>query len=229
MGIQGLIPLLERASKNTNISELSGLVAAVDVYVWIHRACYGCGHKIYLGEETNQYVEYCLNRAQMLMRAGIKPILVFDGQNLPAKKSTDTNRQMTKHNIKQRINLFLSEGNDVKAKELMRSCVEVTQEMANKVMKALRDNHIDYIVAPYEADAQLAYLVNNGFADFVITEDSDLLVYNCRLCFFKMDSNGNGKLVDLSLMNQCLGNSFNVDKFRHMCILSGIFKYFQLF
>lgn len=33
------------------------------------------------------------------------------------------------------------------------------------------------IVAPYEADAQLAYLVKEGLADFVITEDSDLLAF----------------------------------------------------
>ena len=35
---------------------------------------------------------------------------------------------------------------------------------------------MQYLVAPFEADAQLAYLNLNGFADFVITEDSDLLV-----------------------------------------------------
>lgn len=46
---------------------------------------------------------------------------------------------------------------------------------------------IPYIVAPYEADAQLAFLVSEGYADFAITEDSDLLVYGCKevkLLFF---------------------------------------------
>ncbi len=185
------------------------------------RACYGCADQIFCREDTDKYVVYCLNRAQMLIKAGIKPILVFDGQNLSAKESTDLKRKITRHNTRQKINLLLSEGNQTKAKELMRTCVEVTYNMAKKVINALRDNGIDYIVSPFEADAQMAYLVNNGFADFVITEDSDLLVYKCRLCFFKLDSNGNGKLVDLSLLSQCLGNNFDSDKFRHMCILSG--------
>ena len=36
------------------------------------------------------------------------------------------------------------------------------------------------IVAPYESDAQMAFLVKRGYADFVLTEDSDLLAYGCK-------------------------------------------------
>ena len=36
------------------------------------------------------------------------------------------------------------------------------------------------MVAPYEADAQLAYLTKNGLAQAVITEDSDLLAFGCK-------------------------------------------------
>ena len=39
------------------------------------------------------------------------------------------------------------------------------------------------IVAPYEADAQLAYLEMQGITQFTITEDSDLLIYGCRKVF----------------------------------------------
>ena len=38
---------------------------------------------------------------------------------------------------------------------------------------------VEYIVAPYEADAQLAFLALNGLVSAVITEDSDLLAYGC--------------------------------------------------
>ena len=34
-------------------------------------------------------------------------------------------------------------------------------------------------MAPYEADAQLTYLQKEGIVDFVITEDSDMLVFGC--------------------------------------------------
>lgn len=39
---------------------------------------------------------------------------------------------------------------------------------------------IECIVAPYEADAQLAYLCKENMVDLVITEDSDLLVFGCQ-------------------------------------------------
>ena len=39
---------------------------------------------------------------------------------------------------------------------------------------------VPYVVAPYEADAQLAYLEKEGIVDGIITEDSDLLVFGCK-------------------------------------------------
>ena len=40
--------------------------------------------------------------------------------------------------------------------------------------------NVQYIVSPYEADAQMAYMVEKGQVDFAITEDSDLLAYGCQ-------------------------------------------------
>jgi len=38
---------------------------------------------------------------------------------------------------------------------------------------------VDCIVAPHEADAQLAFLNRQGIAQVVITEDSDLILFGC--------------------------------------------------
>ena len=38
---------------------------------------------------------------------------------------------------------------------------------------------MEFVVAPYEADAQMAFLARNGDVDLVITEDSDLIAYGC--------------------------------------------------
>ena len=35
-------------------------------------------------------------------------------------------------------------------------------------------------MSPYESDAQITFLVNNGYADLAITEDSDILAYGCK-------------------------------------------------
>ena len=53
----------------------------------------------------------------------------------------------------------------------------------------------DCIVAPYEADAQLAFLSLAGIADLIISEDSDLAPFGCDKLLCKMDITGNGILV----------------------------------
>ena len=47
-------------------------------------------------------------------------------------------------------------------------------------MQVCRARGVDCIVAPYEADAQLAYLNKAGIAQIIITEDSDLLLFGCE-------------------------------------------------
>jgi exonuclease-1 len=52
--------------------------------------------------------------------------------------------------------------------------------MALDVIKALHIIGVDVLVAPYEADAQLAYLSKINVAQIVITEDSDLIPFGCE-------------------------------------------------
>ena len=50
---------------------------------------------------------------------------------------------------------------------------------------------VDFVVAPYEADSQLAFLASiptcRGGVSAVITEDSDLVPYGCPRTLFKCD------------------------------------------
>lgn len=46
-------------------------------------------------------------------------------------------------------------------------------------MQALKAIGVEYVVAPYEADAQMAHMALTGQVQGVITEDSDLLAYGC--------------------------------------------------
>lgn len=66
------------------------------------------------------------------------------------------------------------------ARTQMRRSVDVTHKMALELIKECRKINVDCIVAPYEADAQLAYLNRKGIAQVVITEDSDLLLFGCN-------------------------------------------------
>lgn len=122
------------------------------------------------------------------------------------------------------IDGLLKKGDKKQAYEMMRRCVDITPEMAKKVIDACREKNIDYIVAPYEADAQIAYLMKKGIGHFVVTEDSDLLLFGCDYVVLKLDRDFNGQLIRRRKINDCLGPkslNYNFEKFRRMCILSG--------
>ena len=45
------------------------------------------------GENTDRYVVYAMKLVDMLLHYNIKPILVFDGRNLPSKAHTEAKRR----------------------------------------------------------------------------------------------------------------------------------------
>jgi hypothetical protein len=89
-------------------------------------------------------------------------------------------------------------------------------EHAPVVLQALMEIHVKFVVAPYEADAQMAYLVKASFADIVITEDSDLLAYGCPEVLFKLDKTGECdhiRLADMPFNRTLSFVSFDHDNF----------------
>lgn len=81
--------------------------------------------------------------------------------------------------------------------------LEITHEIVNKLIVELRSQKVQFLIAPYEADAQLAYLYQKGEIDLVLTEDSDLLLFGANKCFFKMDLTGKGLEIDLTDLPKC--------------------------
>ncbi|XP_018011385.1 exonuclease 1 isoform X2 [Hyalella azteca] len=224
MGITGLLPFVKKASRPCFLHEFAGKVAAVDAYCWLHKGAFSCADKLGRGEDTDGYVVYVMKLVRLLVSHHIKPIMVFDGCNLPSKAGTEAERRESRAKNRALAKEMLREGRVREAREFFQRCVDVTSKMARAVMKACRELNVDCIVAPYEADAQLAYLANEGFADVVITEDSDLLVFGCEKVIFKMDSLGGGILVEQEKLHVALGlppDRFSLDLFRNMCILSG--------
>lgn len=57
---------------------------------------------------------------------------------------------------------------------------------------------VNFIVAPFEADAQLAYMFNKKQIDCVVTEDSDLVAYNCTKIIKGLKFNGQCQYIDLT-------------------------------
>jgi exonuclease 1 len=119
---------------------------------------------------------------------------------------------------------LLRNGNIKAANECFKKAVDVSPVMAKELMKKLDEMKVEYMVAPYEADAQLSFLCKTNYVHAIITEDSDLLPYECPRVFLKMDKYGNGEeiqLKNIGLNEELNFISFNHEMFIRMCVLSG--------
>lgn len=224
MGIAGLLPLLKSICKEKHVSTYSGCTVAVDAYSWIHRGIYGSALDIYLNNPTRKYLDFCITRAKLLLDCKVKPILVFDGDRLPIKAEKEASRHMSRSQARDQVEHALKRGDRSTAWQYANKCVDVTPEMARELIIELQQHGIDYIVAPYEADAQMAYLFHSGMIDAVITEDSDLILFGCRKILFKMQADGTVSEFSMDRITQvkdCDLRNFSLDMIRHMCILSG--------
>ncbi|KAM9726397.1 exonuclease 1 isoform 1-T2 [Menidia menidia] len=223
MGISGLLQFIKDAGEPVSVKKYKGRTVAVDTYCWLHKGAFSCAEKLAKGEPTDQYVWYCMKFVDMLLNFGVKPILVFDGRNLPSKQEVEKARRERREVNLQKGRKLLREGKLSEARDCFTRCVNITPAMAHNLIKAARARGVDCVVAPYEADSQLAFLSKAGLADAVITEDSDLLAFGCKTVILKMDKQGNGLEIDQSNLGRCrsLGNVFTEEKFRYMCILAG--------
>jgi exonuclease-1 len=140
------------------------------------------------------------------------------------KQDVEATRRASREENKKKGMAFLAEGNLSAANDCFAKAVDVTTEMAVRLIRVLQAQGVECIVAPYEADAQLAYLSITDYVDVIITEDSDLLPFGAKTVFFKMDKLGEGQEVVLADLQQCQQPRFagwTHEQFLHMCILSG--------
>lgn len=174
-----------------------------------------------------------MSRLEQLVQNGIIPYVVFDGADLPNKQKTNDKRKEFEIVFvlmirKRQQNLLIAQqlenqGKITEAQEYYYKSIDITPDLYLPIIRRLRLLNISFVVAPYEADAQLGFLSRNNYVDFVITEDGDSLVYGCRCVLFKLD-NGMGDEIDMNRLSQCQSLDFcgwTHDMFTYMCVLSG--------
>lgn len=196
-----------------------------------------------------RYIDYAMHRVRLLQHYRIQPYIVFDGGPLPAKKGTEADRKKRRDENLARANVLAAQGKHSQAREYYVKCIDVTPQMAYQfikvrdiaglvsdfvlmalTLKALRAESVPYVVAPYEADAQLAYLEHTGLVDGILTEDSDLLVFGCKQVLLKLDvvASTVSCISRSDFASVASGSSGGISlfgwsdlQFRHMAILSG--------
>ena len=226
MGISGLLMALSDCKKRKHIKEYADKTVGIDISCWLHKGVYSCSDKICKGINTTRYVDYCIKNIKILQRHHVTPLVVFDGGLLPAKAGTEKHRQ-EKRNMALKEAMAAEKRNDYRlARQYYVRAVDVTPYMCRKLMDKLDEMAVTYVVAPYEADAQLAFLARTGQVDAVISEDSDLLTYGCRRVLYKWDrDSGIGDEIDehYAMLNakKLDMRHWTKDQFLTMCIFAG--------
>jgi len=221
----GLLEHLRSITEKKHLSEYRGLRAAVDAHCWLHRAKFCCITELASGIDTDKFISYCMDMVNLLLAHGIKPLIVFDGRQLPAKCEKNEERRLARENSRLLSDEAMTNGDEALAYSFMKKCVGVSSKMVRQLIDVLKSKGIEYMVSPYESDAQLAFLSRTKLIDLVITEDSDAIVYGCLRTLFKLNrDNAMGDEIfrkNMGCVTELSFSNWSDDQFKLFCCLSG--------
>ena len=224
MGISGLLPLLKSIQKHCTLKKFAGQTIGIDAYGWLHRGTVACAIELALEKPTTKYVDFAVGRVRMLLDFGVVPYLVFDGDNLPNKAGTNRERRKRREESKALGLELYKSGKMAQAHQELQKAAEVTPLMARELIEELKKFNVQYIVAPFEADAQLVYLEEKGIINGILSEDSDMLVFGAERLITKLNQYGECieiERADFPLCKEVSLTGWTDAMFRRMAILSG--------
>jgi exonuclease-1 len=236
MGVAGLHSFVKSiVQSGVSLSEFCGQTLAIDASAWLHRGLFVCPLDVLAGQPTDRFLDQPLKLIATFEKYGVRPLFVFDGAVLPMK-SGDERRELRSKALEEGLELLRS-GHESEATSKLAKAAKVQPWMAMRLIDELRHRGLPFVVAPYEADPQLAFLVREGHCAAAISEDSDLLPYGCPLTMYKLDlESATGQLVkfdDLRSAEDDKGShlfegewvgewdAWRAGLFAELCVLSG--------
>ena len=233
MGINNLLRTLKSITLQKHLKEYKNKRVAIDGYCWLHKSIFTIGTSI-LEEKIDitPCIYYFKRKIFKLLQYNITPIVVFDGAKIPIKKNEEERRRKNRNELLKESEKYMKMNDKYQASKIKIKAFDISPQFAYEFIKILKEYNIEYIVAPYEADIQLAYLSKINYVDFIITEDSDLIALGCKCILYKLgqDDNDTGYEICYDNLKKCDCfdfSCFNDDKFLSFCILCGC-DYFKI-
>ncbi|KAH7467086.1 Exonuclease 1 [Phytophthora ramorum] len=228
MGVQGLLPVLKSVTDQVHVSKYAGKTVGIDASGWLYKGAYSCPVDLVLGRPTDAYLNFSIQQIKLLQEHNITPILVFDGAPLPAKAQENAARRRSRADWKLKAKKLVQEQDgDADNRAVFSTCtraLSVSNDMVMRLIGVLRRMNITFYVAPYEADAQLAFLSRQKIIDVVISDDSDCVPYGVKTVLFKFSQDGWGS----ELKRRSLGANEELsfvgwveEMFIQLCVLAG--------
>lgn len=129
---------------------------------------------------TTSHLSGILYRNSSMIEKGIKPIYIFDGKAPELKSDTQAKRREVREEAEQIYKEALKEGDTEKARKYAMRSSKLSAEIIESSKKLLTYMGIPYVDAKGEGEAQAAYLVANGDAYAVASQDYDCLLFGAK-------------------------------------------------
>jgi len=180
-----------RDEDRVEIRSLPDKRVVVDTSSWVHKFD-GVWEVAYARTSSPTYPHHALRHSfsgkiRALKSLGLHLIFVFDGKCPNMKKRTrrvrDKNSLSAREKYCARVGQIKSTGESVSDEErngllkLRRQMARPTPEDYATLRQWMEDNNVEYVQAPFEADAQMKQMIVEGRATAAITEDGDLVVF----------------------------------------------------
>ncbi|ELA46481.1 hypothetical protein VCUG_02025 [Vavraia culicis subsp. floridensis] len=218
MGIKGLLPIVSPCLKKRHISAFKNHRIGIDGHSWLHCILPSIALQLYNNVRTHLHHDIFLKRIQGVRKHGVIPVVVFDGDSLPSKCVINERRRTKREEARRMAEIEMSKGNVRDAMRYMAGSISISREMVAEIAQFLKQNDVEVIISPYESDAQLSYLQRINYIHSIMTEDSDLIVYNCNNILYKY-ANNHVMHYERSVFRE--KNDFLCDNLLDVCILSG--------
>ena len=121
-----------------------------------------------------------LYRNSSMIEKDIKPIYIFDGKAPELKSETQAKRREVRDEAEQMYKEALKAGDTEKARKFAMRSSKLSPEIIESSKKLLTLMGIPYVEAKGEGEAQAAYLVANGDAYAVASQDYDCLMFGAK-------------------------------------------------
>jgi len=163
-------------------SYLEGKVVAIDALPTIYEMLATIRDRRggYLHDSKGRITSHLVglfNRTSRMLATGIRPIYVFDGPPHPLKTRELEIRKERKEEAFQKYVEAVRRGDYETAKKYAKQAMAVTDELVESAKQLLQLFGIPIIQAPYDGEAQAAYIVTKGEAYAVASPDYDSFLF----------------------------------------------------
>lgn len=164
-------------------------------------------------QQQVEYISKCINFllqriTYLTSECNVRILLVLDGSTPPIKQTVVSDRRDKRRKaVEERDSEFSPQqlqqqnGKEVEAIATEKQAFsrisaskragsgidpKLRSMLHSRLLDELRSHSLPLLIAPYEADGQLAYLSNSGMVDAIITEDSDLICLGVERIIYKL-------------------------------------------